>query len=104
MIYSGDHETSAPHDHQRLVTPLSSFEYQADFSSQLTEVATSPNWYSNMTHSNRLDYQDSPIQWHPNPMYSGGLDDMDPRSIDYGLVDLHPAAPPMVINSAVSVQ
>ena len=57
-----------------------------------------------MAHSNRLDYQDSPIQWHPNPMYSGGLEDMDPRSIDYGLVDLHPAAPPMVINSAVSVQ
>ena len=46
-----------------------------------------------MTHSNRLDYQDSPIQWHPNPMYSGGLDDMDPRSIDYGLTDLPPPIP-----------
>ena len=41
MIYSGDHDqTSVPHDHQILVTPLSSFEYQADFSSQLTEVAS----------------------------------------------------------------
>ena len=67
-------------------------------------VSASPNWYSNMTHSNRLDYQDSPIQWHPNPMYSGGLDDMDPRSIDYGLTDLPPPIPTVVLNPSGSVQ
>ena len=57
-----------------------------------------------MAHSNRLDYQDSPIQWHPNPMYSGGLDDMDPRSLDYSLTDLPPPIPTVVLNPSGSVQ
>jgi len=106
IIYSGDHDPSLPHEPQRLVPPLESFEYQGDFSSQLTEVAisASPNWYSNVGHTNRLDYQDSPIQWHPNPMYSGVMEDMDPRSMDYGLTELPSAQPTMIINTAASVQ
>ena len=60
-------------------------------------VSASPNWYSNVGHTNRLDYQDSPIQWHPNPMYSGVMEDMDPRSMDYGLTELPSAQPTMTI-------
>ena len=67
-------------------------------------VSASPNWYSNVGHTNRLDYQDSPIQWHPNPMYSGVMEDMDPRSMDYGLTELPSAQPTMIINTAASVQ
>ena len=67
-------------------------------------VSASPNWYSNVGHTNRLDYQDSPIQWHPNPMYSGVMEDMDPRSMDYGLTELPSAQPTMTINTAASVQ
>ena len=57
-----------------------------------------------MGHTNRLDYQDSPIQWHPNPMYSGVMEDIDPRSLDYGLTELPSAQPTMIINTAASVQ
>ena len=41
IIYDQDPSAGPgpPHD-QRLVGPLTSFEYQADFSSQLTEVAS----------------------------------------------------------------
>ena len=67
-------------------------------------VSASPNWYSNVGHTNRLDYQDSPIQWHSNPMYSGVMEDMDPRSMDYGLTELPSAQPTMIINTAASVQ
>ena len=67
-------------------------------------VSASPNWYSNVGHTNRLDYQDSPIQWHPNPMYSGVMEDMDPRSMDYGLTELPSTQPTMIINNAASVQ
>ena len=38
-------------------------------------------------------------------MYSGiGMDDMDPRSLEYGLTELPSAAPSMVLNTAASVQ
>ena len=67
-------------------------------------VSASPNWYSNVGHTNRLDYQDSPIQWHPNPMYSRVIEDMDPRSLDYGLTEVSSAQPTMIINNAASVQ
>ena len=41
MIYDQDPSAgTAPSHDQRLVAPLTSFEYQADFSSQLTEVAS----------------------------------------------------------------
>ena len=64
--------------------PLTAFEYQADFSSQLTDVSGSPNWYPSVVPTPRAEYQDSPIQWHTNPMYSG-LEDLESRPIDYGI-------------------
>ena len=78
--------------------------FSESFFTNFQLVSASPNWYSNVGHTNRLDYQDSPIQWHPNPMYSGVMEDMDPRSMDYGLTELPSAQPTMIINTAASVQ
>ena len=71
----------AQHD-QRLMPHLTAFEYQADY--QLTDVSGSPNWYPSVVPAPRVEYQDSPIQWHSNPMYSG-LEDLESRSVDYGI-------------------
>lgn len=82
LMYSTD--SSDLHD-QRLMS-IPNFEYQADFTSQLSDT-----WYPNQT---RLDYQDSPIQWHSNPMYSG-MEDLDPRNIDYGIQAASTSIPPI---------
>jgi hypothetical protein len=37
-------------------------------------------------------------------MYSGVMEDIDPRSLDYGLTELPSAQPTMIINTAASVQ
>ena len=47
MTYSGDHDHLLAHEPQRLAPPLTSFEYQGDFSSQLTEVAGKILFYGN---------------------------------------------------------
>ena len=40
-------------------------------------------WYSNVPTPTRVEYQDSPIQWHTNPMY---IEDMEHRSsLEYGI-------------------
>ena len=37
-------------------------------------------------------------------MYSRVIEDMDPRSLDYGLTEVSSAQPTMIINTAASVQ
>jgi hypothetical protein len=63
---------------QHQVQPvLGHFDYQGDFSSQLTELS-SPNWYPSVQGSSRMDYaEDSTIQWHVNPIYP--MDELEPR-------------------------
>ena len=69
VVYESDHPI-VQHD-QRLMPSLTAFEYQADY--QLTDVSGSPNWYPSVVPTPRVEYQDSPIQWHTNPMYSGNI-------------------------------
>ena len=66
IIYSGDHDPSLPHEPQRLVPPLESFEYQGDLSSQLTEGASKIIIYLHYIFSCRVK-QDS-IELNPKPL------------------------------------
>ena len=63
IIYSGDHDPSLPHEPQRLVPPLESFEYQGDFSSQLTEVASKIMIYLHYIFSKRSQYINELQKW-----------------------------------------
>ena len=79
MVYDPEQPLSG-HD-QRLMM----FEYHGDFSSQLSDVATvATGWYSNAPPT-RAEYQDSPIQWHQNPMYASNMEELDHARLDYVL-------------------
>ena len=71
IIYSGDHDPSLPHEPQRLVPPLESFEYQGDFSSQLTEVASKIMIYLHYIFSKRSQYINELQKWVKSKQTAG---------------------------------
>ena len=55
-----------------------------------TKITGPSTWYSNVPTPTRVEYQDSPIQWHSNPMYAN-LEDLEARSMDgYGAGGIQP--------------
>lgn len=88
---------------QRLMTPLTPFDYQGDFSSQLSEIAGSPSWYGGPSSGSRLEYQDSPIQWHPNPMYSGMDENQSSASVDHYLTPNQSISMPLMTANPRSI-
>ena len=73
MTYSGDHDHLLAHEPQRLAPPLTSFEYQGDFSSQLTEVAGKILFYGNLANLIKVAFSRKDFNFWPGMMSSSNL-------------------------------
>ncbi len=90
-------------DRAPLQPVLGHFEYQADFSGQLTDLTgpPPPSWYQPARAGHDFG-TNSPIQWHANPMYSGIED--GPPDLAYGMTSMHWKEHPATASAASNLR